>query len=147
MSAEQYGAELGGKKGNVTFIRLTDATKSAVPSPTTSRLTSDYKLPAPSSTSAWQNGTNGVRPEIHAIINQAFNTDKEGQVSVGRVLQLRRLEISDDRWKAAMEAIRRITTSRRQQILSAGRLSASTAKPGNQVPLKGLCSIAHNTGQ
>ncbi|MBJ2645055.1 DUF3164 family protein, partial [Salmonella enterica subsp. enterica serovar Typhimurium] len=36
---------------------------------------------------------------------EAFDTDKEGNINTGRVLALRRLEIDDDRWQQAMQAI------------------------------------------
>ncbi|MGL5221986.1 MAG: DUF3164 family protein, partial [Plesiomonas shigelloides] len=49
--------------------------------------------------------TEGARPEIHAIINRAFQTEKEGEVNTGAVLALRRLDIDDPRWKNAMDAI------------------------------------------
>ncbi|MNP41547.1 hypothetical protein D3C76_1352550 [compost metagenome] len=38
-------------------------------------------------------------------MNEAFRTDKVGEISTGRVLALRRLEISDLRWQRAMQAI------------------------------------------
>ena len=40
-----------------------------------------------------------------ALINHAFQTDKEGRINTGRVLSLRRLDIADKQWRAAMEAI------------------------------------------
>lgn len=105
LSAEQYGAELGGKKGNVTFFTFDGRYK--VSRAIADNIAFDERLQAARALidECMAEWTNGVRPEIHAIINQAFNTDKEGQVSVGRVLQLRRLEITDSRWQAAMEAI------------------------------------------
>ncbi|EOL1457562.1 DUF3164 family protein, partial [Escherichia coli] len=45
------------------------------------------------------------RPEIKAIISEAFSTDKEGNINTGRVLALRRLEIEDERWNNAMMLI------------------------------------------
>ena len=105
LSAEQYGAELGGKKGNVTFYTFDGRYK--ISRAIADNIAFDERLQAARALidECMAEWTSGVRPEIHAIINQAFNTDKEGQVSVGRVLQLRRLDISDDRWKAAMDAI------------------------------------------
>jgi hypothetical protein len=47
----------------------------------------------------------GSRPEIIVLVQQAFQTDKEGNLNVGRILALRRLEITDERWKEAMKAI------------------------------------------
>ncbi|KOP31795.1 sulfate transporter, partial [Xenorhabdus sp. GDc328] len=46
-----------------------------------------------------------ARPEIQTLINQAFITDKEGDINTGRVLALRRLGIDDERWVQAMVAI------------------------------------------
>jgi hypothetical protein len=43
--------------------------------------------------------------EIRVLINDAFQVDKAGNISVGRVLGLRKLNINDKRWKQAMEAI------------------------------------------
>nr|WP_258865208.1 DUF3164 family protein [Chromobacterium violaceum] len=39
------------------------------------------------------------------IVNEAFATDKQGQINTGRVLALRRYDIQDERWKEAMTAI------------------------------------------
>lgn len=38
-------------------------------------------------------------------LNDAFQVDKEGNISIGRVLGLRRLDIKDDKWESAMKAI------------------------------------------
>jgi hypothetical protein len=40
-----------------------------------------------------------------ALINDAFNVDKEGKISTGRILSLRRLEIKDEKWQQAMNAL------------------------------------------
>ena len=40
-----------------------------------------------------------------ALVNHAFQTDKDGRINTGRVLSLRRLDIADKQWQAAMEAI------------------------------------------
>jgi hypothetical protein len=49
--------------------------------------------------------TQGSRTELQALINDAFQVDKEGRINTGRILGLRRLNIGDDRWHRAMEAI------------------------------------------
>lgn len=56
-----------------------------------------------------------ARPEIRAIVTRAFNTDKEGQINRSEIFMLLRLQIEDERWKRAMQAIRdamRITGSK-----------------------------------
>lgn len=56
-----------------------------------------------------------ARPEIRAIVTRAFNTDKEGQINRSEIFMLLRLDIQDERWNRAMQAIRdamRITGSK-----------------------------------
>tara|TARA_E500000318_G_scaffold46673_4_gene43987 strand:+ start:7373 stop:8020 length:648 start_codon:yes stop_codon:yes gene_type:complete len=46
------------------------------------------------------------RPEIRELIQEAFKTDKEGEVSREAVFHLLRLNIDDPKWQAAMELLR-----------------------------------------
>ena len=39
------------------------------------------------------------------LINDAFQVDKAGNINTKRVLGLRRLDIQDERWQQAMQAI------------------------------------------
>ena len=48
---------------------------------------------------------NEALDKIKALVNHAFQTDKEGKINTGRVLGLRRLEIRDAKWQSAMQAI------------------------------------------
>ena len=47
-----------------------------------------------------------TRPEIRALITRAFNTDKQGQINRADIFMLMRLDIEDERWQRAVEAIR-----------------------------------------
>lgn len=47
----------------------------------------------------------GSRDEIKVLVQAAFQTDKEGKINTGRVLALRRLDIRDEKWQKAMQAI------------------------------------------
>ena len=49
--------------------------------------------------------TEVASPELQALIGTAFATNKEGEINTGRVLALRRYEITDERWIRAMKAI------------------------------------------
>ncbi len=50
----------------------------------------------------WMKGSN---KNIQALVQDAFKVDKQGKVSVERILGLRRLNIEDERWDRAMDAI------------------------------------------
>ena len=46
------------------------------------------------------------RDEIRTVVGHAFQVDKEGEISRSAIYSLLRLDIDDERWKRAMEAIR-----------------------------------------
>ena len=43
--------------------------------------------------------------EIKVLVQSAFQSDKEGKINTGRVLALRRLDIRNEKWQKAMQAI------------------------------------------
>jgi hypothetical protein len=49
--------------------------------------------------------SDGARPEIRMLVNDAFQVDKAGKINAARVLGLRRLDIRDSDWQKAMKAI------------------------------------------
>ena len=49
--------------------------------------------------------TQDSRAELKTFVLQAFDVSKEGKINVRKVLELRKLEIDDDKWKRAMQAI------------------------------------------
>jgi hypothetical protein len=105
LSAEQYGVKLGGKKGNVTLMSFDGRYK--VIRQIQEHLVFDERLQAAKALideciQAW---TEGSRDEIKALINDAFQVNKEGKINTGRVLGLKRLDIRDERWQRAMQAI------------------------------------------
>lgn len=105
MSFDEYGARIGGKKGNVTLISFDGAYKLQIA--VQDSIVFDERLQAARSLideclSEW---TQGARPEVVALINDAFRTDTKGEIRTARVLALRRLDIDDERWKRAMKAI------------------------------------------
>ncbi|CDL80215.1 DUF3164 family protein [Xenorhabdus cabanillasii] len=105
LSAEKYGATKGGKKGNVTLYSFDGRYK--IQRAMQDRIAFDERLQAAKSLidECLADWTVGARPEIQTLINQAFITDKEGEINAGRVLALRRLNIEDARWVNAMVAI------------------------------------------
>lgn len=105
LSAEKYGAKLGGKKGNVSLVSFDGRYK--VLRAVQETLAFDERLQAAKALidECLNDWTQGARSEIRALIDNAFQVDKEGNISTGRILGLRRLEISDPKWKQAMEAL------------------------------------------
>ncbi len=105
LSAEQYGVKLGGQKGNVSLISYDG--RYQIKRQISEHLDFDERLQAAKSLidECLKDWTEGSPGELRAVVNDAFQVDKEGKINVGRILGLRRLQISDERWKKAMEAI------------------------------------------
>lgn len=105
LSAEQYGAKIGGKKGNVSLVSFDGRYK--VVRQISEHLTFDERLQAAKELidqciKEWAEGSN---TKIQALVNDAFDVDRQGRINTGRILGLRRLKIDDDRWRSAMDAI------------------------------------------
>jgi len=105
LSHEQYGAKIGGKKGNLNLLSFDGRYKVQVA--VADSIEFDERLQAARALidgclTEW---TQGARPELMALVNDAFRADTKGEIRVGRVLALRRLDITDARWQQAMQAI------------------------------------------
>ena len=104
-SFEQYGVKTGGDKGNVTLYSYDGKFK--VVRQMQERITFSEQLQAAKAlidkcVARWSEGAND---NIRALVNHAFQADREGNISTGRVLGLRRLDIHDEEWQLAMQAI------------------------------------------
>ncbi|PID65852.1 MAG: sulfate transporter [Gammaproteobacteria bacterium] len=105
LSAERYDVKLGGRKGNICLSSFDG--KQRVRFDLAERLTFDEGLIAAKALidECLHDWTEGANDNLKAIVDQAFDTDKEGQINTNRILALRRTQIDDDRWKRAMDAI------------------------------------------
>lgn len=104
-SSEQYGVKAGGKKGNVTLMSFDGRYK--VQRHMQDSITFDERLQAAKELidECIVKWSNGIDDNIRVLVTHAFQTDKEGKVSISRILGLRRLEITDPTWLRAMAAI------------------------------------------
>lgn len=105
LAAAEYQTTIGGVKGNLTLRTYDGLMEMTVQ--VADRLTFDERLKVAEALvgeclAEW---SADARPELKAIVERAFKSDKEGNVSTGAVLELRRLDIADERWKRAMDAI------------------------------------------
>lgn len=105
LSAEGYNVKIGGTKGNVTLVSFDGRYK--VIRAISETLVFDERLQAAKALidSCLQRWSEGARPEIKVLINDAFQVDKQGNINTGRVLGLRRIAIDDEEWQNAMRAI------------------------------------------
>lgn len=105
LMAEKYGTKKGGTKGNVTLTSYDGLLKVTVQ--VQEQLTFGPELQIAKSLvdqciGSWAEGAND---KIRALVEHAFQVDKEGRINRAALFQLRRLNIDDADWKAAMEAL------------------------------------------
>lgn len=105
LSAEKYDVTIGGKKGNLSLLSFDG--KYRVQRAISETLGFDERLQAAKELvdQCLNEWSENARPEIRTLILDAFQVDKEGRINTKRVLSLRRLDIKDEKWKRAMEAI------------------------------------------
>lgn len=104
-SLNEYDVSHGGKKGNVTLVSFDGRFKIIRQMQET--ITFDERLQAAKALideciQGWSKGSNA---NIKVLVNDAFQVDQQGKISTGRVLRLRRLDIKDEAWLRAMQAI------------------------------------------
>lgn len=105
LSAGEYNVEIGGKKGNITLYSFDGIYKVQIA--VAERMTFDERLIAAKALidECIHDWSKGSSDEIKVLVQGAFQTDKEGKINTGRVLELRRLEIKHPTWIKAMQAI------------------------------------------
>jgi hypothetical protein len=106
LSAAEYQTQIGGAKGNVTLASYDGKYRVQIKNQT--YIAFDERLQVAKSLidELIHEWTKDSRGEIKALIEHAFQTDKEGNINKGRVLSLFRLKIDDEKWLKAMDAIR-----------------------------------------
>lgn len=105
LSAEQYEVVLGGTKGNVTLYSFDGRYK--IVRQCQDYIRFDERLQAAKALideciQSWSSDSN---INLKTLVLDAFQVDKEGKISTGRVLGLRRHNIDDPKWLQAMKAI------------------------------------------
>lgn len=105
LSAEQYGAKIGGNKGNVTLVSYDGRYK--IQRSIAEHITFDERLQAAKSLidDCLREWASTSRPELQTLVTQAFDVDSEGRINTGAILALRRYDFDDERWLQAMQAI------------------------------------------
>ncbi len=103
--AEQYGRSMGGVKGNVTFTSYDGRLRVQVQVADRLAFGPELQVAKQLIDDCIGGWAEGARAEIRALVNHAFQVDKEGQVNRAALFALRRIEIDDDRWRQAVAAI------------------------------------------
>ena len=106
ISAEKYKVSLGGEKGNVTVATFDGRFKVIRAYAERIVFTEEIEAARALINACIVRWSEGANANIRALVDRAFRTDSKGQIKMSAVLELLRLEIDDEEWKNAMEAIR-----------------------------------------
>ena len=103
---QEYEATIGGSKGNKTLMSFDGLFKVQVAVADKFDFGPELQVAKGILDECMNEWSAEAPPELRAIITNAFNTDKEGQINRAEIFKLLRLEILDTRWQRAMKAIR-----------------------------------------
>ena len=124
---ERYGASPAGEKGNVSLLTFDGLLKVQVQVADLIEFGAELQAAKALLDECLQEWAADIdRPELRALIAQAFDTSKTGTINRAALFTLLRIESQDPRWLQAMDAIRdsiRVTGSKRYLRF------ASRAKP------------------
>jgi hypothetical protein len=105
LSAREYDTNYGGKKGNVTLSSFDGQYR--IVRAVADHLAFDERLQVAKELidQCIHEWTAGSSSEVQALVEHAFQTDSAGKISTARVLSLRSLNIKNEKWQQAMQAI------------------------------------------
>lgn len=103
--SEQYGGKRGGKKGNVTLSSYDGTLKVIVQVQDQLSFGPELQVAKEKVDTCITAWSEGASDEIRALVEHAFQVDKEGRINRAALFQLRRLDIKDEQWRAAMDAL------------------------------------------
>ena len=106
IAAEKYGVDLGGKKGNVTLTSFDGRYKVQRSVAELIQFTEEIEAAKALINACIARWSEGANDNIRVIVDRAFRTDTKGQLKTSAIMELMRLDIEDEQWKLAMEAIR-----------------------------------------
>jgi hypothetical protein len=104
--AQEYGATIGGPKGNVTLTSFDGLMKVQVQVQDQLDFGPELQAAKRLVDECLTDWASESRSEIRALVTRAFQVDKEGKINRAEIFMLLRVEIDDERWKRAMTAVR-----------------------------------------
>lgn len=127
--AEQYGVQCGGQEGNLTLSSYDGSLRIQRAVEKTIAFSDEIHAAKALIFACLADWTAEARDELKVIADDAFRTDAQGHLSVGRILGLLRWSIKDPRWLEAMKAIRdSIRVQATKDFLRFYRRDAATKK-------------------
>lgn len=105
--AEKYGVKRRGKKGNITLMTVDNVFRLNISVSDTMSFGPELEVAKEVIDGLIRQWAEGSSKNIRALVDQAFQVDKQGKLNTDRILGLRRLQIEDEtgEWEKAMNII------------------------------------------
>lgn len=104
--AQEHGATLGGRKGNVTLASYDGCLKVQLQVADLLEIGPEIQVAKALIDECLREWSTDSRAELRALVDRVFAVDKEGAINRAELFMLLRVSIEDERWQRAMEAIR-----------------------------------------
>lgn len=105
ISSEQHGVKHGGEKGNITLLSFDGQYKILIAVNDCIIFNEKLQIAKALIDNCIKRWAETSGPEIKALIDDAFQVDKTGNINKARILRLKQLKIEDPEWVQAMAAI------------------------------------------
>ncbi|MBW8883062.1 MAG: DUF3164 family protein, partial [Asticcacaulis sp.] len=102
---QEYGMKAGGTKGNLTLMSFDGCLKVQIAIADHIAFGPELQAAKALVDECLKDWTDGARSELRALVERAFQVDREGRINRNELLSLRRLEFEDPRWQEAMRAL------------------------------------------
>lgn len=102
---EEYGAQLGGAKGNIDLVSFDGCRKLQISVADHISFGPELGVAKGLIDEYIEDVIEGSSDEVRALVTHAFETDKPGHVNREGLFSLRRLDIKHPKWQSAMQAI------------------------------------------
>lgn len=106
VAGDRYGVNLGGKKGNVSLLSFDGSLKVTRQYHELVAFTEEVEAAKALIDSCLERWSEGADANIKAVVSQAFRTNTKGEIKTGKVLDLMRMDIDDEEWTRAMNALK-----------------------------------------
>lgn len=104
-SAQEHGVVLGGKKGNVVLTSFDGSIRVQRTIAERISFTEELEVARSLVHECLQEFSKGANKNLKALVDNAFEIDNKGNVSVSKILGLRRVKIEHEQWRKAMDII------------------------------------------
>ncbi len=129
LSADEHGVEVRGRRGGFSLMSYDGLLKIVVDNDSLISVNEKVSIAREAVFACVRRWSAGANANLIEIVRRAFETDKQGHLSLARLLSLRSYKIDDPEWQAAMDALSQgLTAYGSKTYLRYYRRAATTEK-------------------